>query len=338
MPGFDVFNQNAFSMQSLMARLLDVPFVPGQVGSLGIFDSRGMFTTDLSVEKQGATLALVQTSPRNAQVPQNVKDARTLIKIPTARIALEDTITADEVQNVRALFSESDVDTIQAEVDRRVLRMSRSIDATLEFQRMGALKGLVLDADGSTLVDLFATFGVSQQSEVAFDLGNTNSSFRGKCSGVIRTIAAALDGVPFKGVHAFCSAQFFDDILANVEFRATYLNYAAAATLRGRGAYTFQTVDFGGITFEEYRGQVGSTKFIADDKVVVFPVGVPELFITSYAPAEYWDTVNTLGSPRYVRINPDGIDPQYKRTIRVQCQPVPICTRPRVLVPGKRGA
>lgn len=345
MPGLDVFSGNAFSMQSLTARLLDRAHVPMRLGQLGIFQAEGIRTLDVSVEKQGNTLVLVQTTERGAPAKQNVKDGRTVVKLPTRRVALEDTINADEVQNVRAFGSESELDTLQAEVDRRNDRMDLSIVATEEFHRIGAMKGIILDADGSTLIDLFTTFGVTAQSEVDFDLDNAtpaSGALRKKCASVIRIIQDALGGLPFNGVHCMCSSQFWDDLIAHPEVRETVKNFPAALTLResgvGRahGNQPIQVLNFGGITFEEYRGAIGSTKYVADDKAHLFPTGAPELFLSRYAPAEYWDTVNTIGLPRYARINPDGTDPDHKRTIRLQSQLLHFCTRPRTLVPAKR--
>jgi len=340
MPGLDVFNSNAFGMQSLTARLLDQPHKPMRIGALGIFQSEGVRTTDISIERQGNTLVLVQTTARNAPAVQNVKDGRNLRKLSTVRVAVEDTVTADEVQNVRAFGSESELDTLQAEIDRRTGRMNSSVDATEEYHRVGALKGTVLDADGSTLFDLFTEFGVAAQTEVDFDLDNAapaSGALRRACTAQIRKVETELGGLPYSNVHAMCSPEFFDDLVAHPEYRATYLNWPEAAQLRTRaGGQQVRVVSFGGIEFEEYTGTVGGTAYVAANKAHIFPVGTPELFISRYAPAEYFETVNTVGLPRYAIMNPDGTDPRHKRTVRLQSQWIHLCTRPRVLIPAKR--
>ena len=77
-------------------------------------------------------------------------------------IALEDTILADEVQNVRAFGSESMLEGVQAVVNQRMSEMATKMDATLEHLRIGAIKGQILDADGSAVIyDLFTEFGVT---------------------------------------------------------------------------------------------------------------------------------------------------------------------------------
>lgn len=337
----DVFRQNAsgaFSMMTLTALLLDQPHIPLRLGQIpGLFQSGGVRTLKVSIERQGNTLVLVQTTPRGTPAVQNTKDDRSLIDIATSRIAMEDTINADEVQGIRALGSESDLRTLQDEVNARNVRMSQSIEATLEYHRIGAIKGTVLDADGGTLINLFTTFGVTAQTEIDFDLDNASpasGALRKKCSQVIRAIEDELGGLPYSTIYAAVSSQFFDDLTAHPEYRANKLNYEEARDLSGRIAR--RSVDFGGITWEEYRGAIGSVKYVSDDKAHIFPLGVPDLFITRYAPAEYWDTVNTTGLPRYAKLFFDPQDPNSKVTTRVSSQLLNICTRPRTLIPARR--
>jgi Phage major capsid protein E len=66
-----------------------------------------------------------------------------------------------------------------------------------------------------------------------------------------------------------------------------------------------------------------------------FPVGVPGLFRQYNAPADFVETANTIGLPRYAK---QAVDQQFARWVmlHVQSNPLPICTRPRVLIKGKR--
>ena len=57
-----------------------------------------------------------------------------------------------------------------------------TLDPTIEYQRVGALKGIILNGDGSTLYNLFTEFGVTPPTEVGFDLANAtpaNGALRG---------------------------------------------------------------------------------------------------------------------------------------------------------------
>ena len=62
-------------------------------------------------------------------------------------------------------WSESQMEGVQSEVNGRMARMSRNLDATLEHLRIGAVKGQILDSDGASVIyDLFTEFGVTQET------------------------------------------------------------------------------------------------------------------------------------------------------------------------------
>ncbi len=126
------------------------------------------------------------------------------------------------------------------------------------------------------------------------------------------------------------SSAFFADLVAHKEVRETYLNTAAAADLRGRVA---DEVSFGGITFRRYRGGVGFT--VPTDKAFFYPEGIEGLFEIYYAPADTFETVNTLGQPLYARTIPDRDRDEWVR-LEIESNPLPICTRPQVLRSARR--
>jgi hypothetical protein len=260
------------------------------------------------------------------------------VRIP--HFEINDAVYAEQVQGIRAFGSETQLETVQGLISERNAIHSQSFAATEEYARIGAIKGIVTYADTSTL-NLFTTFGVSQESEIDFDLDNASPAsgvLRKKCAGVIRQIAGILEGTPFAGIHAFCGDAFFDDLIAHPEVRASYLAQMEAAQLRtgyvDTNGLSYGTFQFGGITWENYRGAVGSTSFVDTNKCHLFPLGVPGLFRTYYAPADYMETVNTIGQRLYAKMwemgNGKGM------YMDVQMNALHLCTRPKVLIQGKR--
>lgn len=335
----NVFEQDAFSVATLTDAINRFPFLPGQVGRLGIFAEKSVPTTKVAIEERNGVLYLVPNTLRGAPPTRNPgAPPRTLRSFDCTHLVIQDRVQADDaVQNVREFGTVGDLKTTATEVNERLATMSNSLDATLEHLRIGAIKGLILDADGTTTIyNLFDEFGVAAPDEVDFDLDNANpaeGSIRRTCARVVRTIAGALGGMPFEGVHAFCGDAFFDDLVNHPETRETFLNQAAAAELRS--GYAFGRFSFGGITFENYRGRIGATDFVHTDAVHFLPVGVPGLFVNYFAPADYVEAANTPGLPKYAKVSPD---PQFQKWVDLEAQsnPLPICTRPEVLVPGKR--
>ena len=337
MPTLDIFSNSAFSLTSLTDAINKVPFVPGRLGQLGIFDESGVSTTSVMIEEREGSLSLIETSPRGAPATQNLHNKRKARSLVVPHIALEDTVLADEVQNVRAFGTENALEGVQNVVNLRLAEMARKHDATLEHLRIGAIKGQVLDADGtSVLYDLFGEFGVTQHTEIDFDLDNATpakGAVRKKCHDVIRKVEDELGAAPYTYVHAFCSATFFDDLVSHPEVEEAYRRYQESAFLRA--GLVRKSFEYAGITFEEYRGKVGSVDFIADGKAYFFPVGVPGLFRQYNAPADFVETANTIGLPRYAK---QAVDQEFGRWVKLHTQsnPLPICTRPKALIKAKR--
>lgn len=341
MPMLDIFNDDAFSVVSLTDAINKLKFVPGRIGALGLFQESGVSETKIAIEERDGVLKLVAPTPRGGPGHTLDKSLRTMRSLVVPHFEINDAVMAEEVQGVRAWGSETMTETVQGKVAERLQIHSQSMEATHEYSRIGAIKGVVTYADGSSL-NLFTEFGVSQIAEIDFDLDNatpTAGSLRKACAGVTRSIAGVLEGVPFSGVHAFCGDAFFDDLIAHTEVRSTYLQQQEASQLRagyiddGAGG-SYGSFNFGGITWENYRGSVDGTDFIDTNKCHLFPVGVPNLFRTYYAPADYIQTVNTLGqrmyAKQYVMPNDKGIH------LDSQMNSLDICTRPRALLKGKR--
>jgi hypothetical protein len=333
MPALNVFEQDAFCVVSLTDSINKAPFVPGRAGQLIDWNEQPVSTTSIMIEEYAGQLAIINPTGRGGPGSTVAKEARTARLLAIPHYQIDDFVNADEVQNVRAFGSESDVQTVQALVSRRLndhamLRM----DPTLEFQRIGAIQGIILNGDGSTLYNLFTEFNVSAPGDQAFVLHPTtsNGAVRTKCSAVIRVIAVAMGGTPFTGVNALCGDNFWDALIAAKEVRETYLNQMEASSLRGQSAY--QTFDYGGIRWENYRGSNGATPFINADHARFFPTGSPGLWRTVYAPADYVETVNTLGLPRYARQYPA----QNGKGVHLEAQmnALNYCTRPTTLVKG----
>ena len=327
----DVFNNDLFSTTSLVSAINEIPYVPSRLAELGIFAVDGIPTTELWVEKLADTLVLVPNTQRGAAGTDLALDRRTAIPFQCSHLQIDDTIKADDLQNVRD-FGAMGLQTLQSIRDRKLRRASMSIDLTLEYQRLGAIQGLVMDADGTTvLTDLFDRFGISAPADVglALDASWTEADggrIKALITPALRDVDAELGGLMASGYWAACGPDFFDALIANPELRETYKFQAEASALRDDGR---RTVKYAGVTWEDYRG-VGNVK-IADDEARLVPLGVPKLFQQVFGPTDTLDYVNTPGQVKYTI---PGLDPSGKNkflSLETQSNPATICTRPKVL-------
>jgi len=326
----DIFRGDAFTLTSLTEAILKAPYKPGRIGALGLFTTKGIPTTSAVIEEKAGQLSLIQSSPRGAPASTLGAVKRTARSFMVPHLERESTIMADEVQNVRAFGSESATEMVQALVAERSAELRAMHEVTLEHMRAGAIQGLVLDADGSTMFDLFDEFDVAQQvATVTPDTATDNGDqLRGEIIAAQRLLEAEMGADPISGYRAFCGASFFDQLRADLGVVMT-LRYGDPQSLLQQqvNARSFQ---FGGVTWEEYRGSTGGTPFFAADEAFMFPEGAP-IFRTYFAPADFVETVNTPGLPIYVKI---AADEQLQRWVKVHSQsnPLALCTRPRAVV------
>ena len=339
MPSLDIFlNNPAFSLMSLTASIDKVPFVPFQVGKLGLFGEDGINTTALEIEIRNGTLYLVPNTPRGAPALQNTRDNRLVRYFKTTHLPVRDEIFADEIQNKRAFGSQSDLEVAEAEVARRQIKMARALDSTLEFQRIGALQGRILDSNGTTVIyNLFNEFGIAQQS-LDFTLGTATANVLGSCTAVRGLIQDALgqDGGDDLEVGCFCGATWFSEFISHPNVREAYKYFQTTIQAMNplQNDLRYAGFKFGGVTFWQYRGSVGGVAFVAPGEANFFPMNVPNLYMVYYAPADYIETANTEGRPRYMKIAPDPSGFNKFVQLEAQSNPLAMCHRPEVLIKG----
>lgn len=337
MPSMDIFNSDAFSAIQMTAAVEKVPFRPSLLGSLNLFEPDRIRTEWAVIEKRDGTLSLISTSDRGAPLDEQASIKRDIRSFRTVRLAKGDTIRASELQNIRAFGSETELQTVQQEIAVRLSRLRNDLELTLENHRLGAVQGVVVDADGSTtLKNWFTEWAITQATEVDFALGTSTTDVRGKCATIKRNMMQAAKGAWVAGtqVYGLASDGFFDALISHDNVRQSYINWTAAADLREPLAY--ETFVYGGITFVNYRGtDDGSTVAVPADKCKFFPVGANGVFRVAQSPAETFDFVNTPGMDVYAMIIPDR-ERNASVRIEVYSYPLFICTRPEMLQRAKK--
>jgi len=328
----NVFDTSAFSFVSLTDSINNLPFVPGRIGELGLFPETGIITTDVAIEAKDGYLSLISPTRRGGPGEARPKILRNARKLATSHFQIDDYILAEEVQNIREFGTPAQPRTVETYLGQRMGEITPNFDATLEHQRIGAVKGVILDAAGNTVYDLYSEFGISAAADVTFGLTATDKP-RKTCAAIVRDVAKSLGGIAYSGIYALCGDSFWDALITHPDVEKTYL-YQEGQQLRNGIAY--QTLTYGGIVFENYKGYVPNndgtgnvTPFIATGEARLFPLGVPNFFRTVFAPADYMETVNTIGLPRYAKAIPSDNNKGVR--LEMQTNPLSYCTRPAAL-------
>jgi hypothetical protein len=327
MPVTDAFNTDIFGLVSLTKAVNKLPTTPTRIGDLGIFEEQGITTTTVMIDEVNGRVALVPETRRGAPGTPVTPATRTARSIAVGHIQTDDHIKADDVQNIRAFGSETAEEVLAQKVNDRLAAMKRYTDVTREYRRVHALHGNILDADGATsLCNLFTEFGVSEVT-VDFVLDTATTNVRETCMTVLRAIDDAVgNSAVITAYRAICGETWFDKFTAHDHVKETYANWEAAVDLRADLRKGFM---FGGITWEAYRATVSGVDFVHDDQARVFPIGTG-LYAEYFAPADYNETVNTVGLPSYARqwATPDGKG----YNLEVQSNPLALAFFPAALI------
>lgn len=330
----DVFKGNAFNVISLTDAINKIPHKPGRLGEMGLFTNKGVTTRSVILEERDGVLQLLVSKPYGAPADVSKKQDRRARNFIVPHFPLDDTVLAEEVQGIRAFGSQSETEGVAEVVAQKISSMRQSHELTLEWLRMGAIKGIVFDGDTTTILhDLYKEFDVSKQADQDWDMHTAATSQAPKAMSAIRLIEEALGGTPYDHIHCLMGNDVWDKFIVNTSVKTAYERWAggqdgqAGGFLRSdmrKGFY------FGGIFFENYRGKIGSTSFVDDAEGRIFPVGAPGLFQTINAPADYIETVNTVGLPFYAKQERMAFDRGI--SINTQSNPLNICTYPRTLI------
>ncbi len=324
------FTGTGYDLAAMTAAINKLPNLYNRTAA--IFRPDPVTTTVVHVEQLNGALNIVRTRPRGASPDVVTADKRELRAFLVPHIPIEDVLLPEEYQNVRAFGTENQAETQANILARKLQKMRNTLDQTQEHLRMGALKGIILDADGTTLYNLYTEFGISQKS-VDFELDVDTTEVISKCLAVKRHVEQNLKGESMTGIRCLCSPEFYDALTTHATVKEAFKYYTVLNQNLAEDRRT--GFRFGGITFEEYSAswtdKDGNVrKAIEANYGICFPEGTADTFRMVIAPGNFIETANTPGLPYYAKQEQrkfgQGID------IHAESNVLPICLRPEVLV------
>lgn len=353
MATMDIFNQDAFSLISMTQAVDKLPYIPTFLRDLGIFRPVPVTTTDIMIEERGMTAAIIQTSARGAPPKQTGNEKpRKARKFETVRLSDSSTITASQLQNVRAFGTLTETNSLQLEIARRQFRIKQNFELTKERLRLTCLMGgVVKDADNSTIIDWGTQLNNAVPAAVAFDFSGdgTEGLLKNQITNLSRSTKRSLVvGGASDSVQIACLAgdNWFDKLTSCKETRALYLQTSDAQQLKN--PTDFASWSYGGITFYNYRGSddvtvdgdnkatSAGTVGVPPNEAWFFPIsqaGGESIFQWAMAPAERFELVNTPGQDMYSWVVPDLKRNMYA-DVEMYSYPLPVCTLPSALRKG----
>jgi len=333
-----------FQAEILTTAINKIPNMYGRLNQLDLMPSEGITDTIVTVEEENGILNLLPSRDRRSDEATVAKlPKRRLLTFQVPHIPHKDLILAADIQDVREFGTQNVKKTANNELAKR-LRDTRNKHAiTLEFLRNGALKGLVLDADGVTvLADFFTEFGITEK---VVDFEFTSATF--EPSEAIREVIGHIEdnllGDVMTGVMALASPEWFNDLIKHPNTKEAFRFFKSPQGQNVNAEDMRRGFMFHDILFEEYRGQATflnddnttiNRKFITTDEVRFFPLGTTSSFDTFFAPGNLMEAVNTVGLPLYAFTKER--DDRKGWNLHTESNPLPMCKRPEILVRGTK--
>lgn len=216
----DIFKGNAFNVTSLTDAINNIPHKPGRVGELGLFSNKGVTQRQIIIEERDGVLQLLVSKPYGAPAEVNKKRDRRARNFMIPHFPLDDTVLAAEVQGIRAFGSQSEAEGVAQVVTDKIASMRQSHEVTLEWLRIGAIKGVVFDGDTTTvLYDYYNEFNVRKQADQDWDMHTAATEQAPKITAALRLIETALGGTPYDHIHCLMGDNVWDKFVVNTSVK-----------------------------------------------------------------------------------------------------------------------
>lgn len=316
-----------------------------RLGSLGIFRLEGVFQDTVVFDRTEQTTGLLGDTKGLGNKQLSSKDwKREVFSAVIPEFDYSDYIVPADVRGIRAVGTADQEEALAEVQERKLSKLRRMHEATHEFLRWSAIKGITTTPDGTVYANMFTAFGVTPKT-VTFDFTSSNTAgFLAQCREILRHQEDNLqDGSEWTGMaHAFVGPDFFDALTTHPTTFEAYNQYMAQNQVNGAQPnrddlgrmWNGRQFYHGGVLFEETRGSYPykgvSQKFVDADEGHAIPVGVSDLFVTYAAPALKFSYLGTRGQETYAFQK--AIDNDEQIEIQSFSSVLPVCKRPAVLV------
>jgi hypothetical protein len=329
MASLSIFDHDQFGVNKLTLAINDLKDVkPTRLQQLGWFHEEGITTTYADIERSSEGLQLVSSKDRGSPGQTVQGESRKTVPVKAIHLPQTASIMADQVQNVRAFGTQNDLETVQSQVDKKLMRMRNNLDSTIEYHRIKAMQGKILDADGTTvLLDLFNLFGLVKQTH-SLKLTDSAANLRIEILKAKKMSSDKLKGKKIDSWHALLSYDLFEKYLENPVFEKAWERYQSGEMLRNDPMA--EGFVFANVKWELYDYAIDDKKYIDDGKGILTPVGITDFCQSRYAPANYEETVNTEGLPYYAKMERMQFDKGQE--MESQSNVINICSNPDAVI------
>ena len=298
---------NAFEVVDYTQELQIIPNSWTLLNDSGLFSEEFLSTNTVTFEEQAQTLGLIGDQFRGAKPQANKDDNRKIRSYPIAHFPIVDAVKPEDIQGKRAYGTDSVAETEAAVLARKMNRIRKNMDITMEVGRFSTLTtGNLYAPNGTIAGNLFTDFGITQKS-VDFVLGTAGTDVVAKVEEVIAYMQDnANTGDVITGIIAYCSPEWFAKLIAHAKIQAAYQYFSATEgqmiqrNRAGGNNGLYREFTYAGIRFVEVRTVLAGQRLIPAGEVVFLPMGTSDTFVSYFGPANRMDFVNTTAERGYM--------------------------------------
>lgn len=247
----------------------EIPNQYGLLNGMGLFNGQGVATESILFDKDTSTTTMIpQVNRRQGTGFKNKERTLETFSIALPYFKHIDAIFPADVQGWRMGGTPDQAEDLPNVRMEKMEDMKRNADQTREYMKISAIKGATIDPEGTSIVNMFTEFGVSQKT-VDFALGTSTTKIDEKIAEVKRYVAknAKMGGAVGK-IEVPCSPEFFDALTQHPNMIAAYNYYQNSGKQLNREDLSMYE-SWGIVDVFEHKG----VKFFAYDAVFNQPDG-----------------------------------------------------------------
>lgn len=296
---------NAFELVDRTGELLLLPQTWTLLGDSGLFVEESISTPTVTFEERKGSLAIVNDRIRGSRPQTTSEDVRKLHSYTTTHHPLEDALYPDTIAAKSQYGADQGFDTETQAMMRKLEKIRKSYDVTLEVARFKTLAtGNVWAPNGSISGNFYSDFGLTR-NEVDFVLGTATTDIIDKCNEIIAGFqASATEGQIITRVIGYASPAFFRKLIAHAKVTQTHIYQQIGQNnitqQRAGGAGYYRKLSFGGVEFWEVPTILAGEALVPAGDCIFVAQDDSGSFVTYFAPPNRFNYVNTAGEKSYV--------------------------------------
>lgn len=320
-----------------------IPSDYGMLNALNLFPSEPISTTVVGIHRVGNQIRVLPAKPRGVRGAEPASDKENIFYLEVPHFPIADNLGPADLQNKAAIVDGRAVPmTVEMATAKKLMKLRRQHAVTREYLKFAALKGLVKDGDGKTIVDLYTFFGIAKVT-VDLALGTAGTEIFDKLEEIRTSVLKGVQGDTVSRVEVVIGSTLLNRLLKHPKFEKYWLNTPSAQELvkleRHRLGQDFgRIIDTGTVLLRESVGQVPvkvndvltNEALMAPTLGVAYPAGTTEMFTTFDAPPHHIEAVNEPGMEIF--ISEKVLDHGEGVEMKSQSNPLPIVKRPEALV------